>query len=393
MAAGAHLIIPRRVDVAIVGGGLAGSTLAMLLATRGLAVALLDRDEFPRDKLCGEFLSYDALPVLDRVGILAKIDDAGASRIRRCRVVGRRRTLEFDFPKAARGISRMRLDDLMFREAGSAGAVLLPAHTVTAMDDSSITAGSAELGTVTIEARVVVGAWGRWGRFDTQFGRSFVRDRSHRHFGFKRHYRRVTGTSEGTIDLYSFQSGYLGVNDIEGGETNICGLVHADRLAGHRGKWDTFVGNLSDEGPHLRKLFAEHEPAQQGFLSSEPVIFRPRSVVEQGVFLIGDASGVLDPLTGNGMAMAIQSALLAAPSVVDALTGPAGAAERYRTEHADFFRPRIRWSRRIAPLLSHPLLMDAALTLLPIPAAGRLLLERTRAEPRRLEALAARWFC
>lgn len=393
MTADSHLSAPRRADVAIVGAGLAGSALAMLLASRGVAVTLVDRDEFPRDKLCGEFLSYDALPILDRVGILQKIDDAGASRIRRCRLVGRRRTLEFEFPKAARGISRLCLDDLMFREAGRAGALLLSAHTATALDRSSVTVSNEERGSHEIEAKVVVGAWGRWGRFDTQFGRSFIRDRAHRHFGFKRHYRRLAGTSEGTIDLYSFERGYLGVNAIEGGETNICGLVHADRLARHRGKWDAFVENLSTEGPHLRKLFAEHEAAQDGFLSSDPVIFRPRSVVEQGVFLVGDASGVLDPLTGNGMAMAIQSALLAAPSIVDALTSPEGAADRYRSEHAAFFKPRIRWSRRIAPLLSHPLWVEAALALLPIPAAGRLLLEKTRAEPRRLEALAARWFC
>src|SRR6266576_6794386 len=92
-------------DVAIVGAGPGGSTLAALLARRGLSVALIDRDTFPRDKLCGEFLSYDALPIVERLGV----DLAGAPEIRRCRVVGRRRTYEFEFPHAARGVSRMLL--------------------------------------------------------------------------------------------------------------------------------------------------------------------------------------------------------------------------------------------------------------------------------------------
>ena len=99
------------VDVAVVGAGPAGSTLAALLAERGLAVALIDRDEFPRDKLCGEFLSYDALPIAEMLGI----DLTAAPQITRCRVVGRKRIYEFDFPHAARGVSRLYLDDALRR--------------------------------------------------------------------------------------------------------------------------------------------------------------------------------------------------------------------------------------------------------------------------------------
>src|SRR5204863_2347907 len=88
------------VDVAVIGAGPAGSTLAALLARRGCTVALIDRDAFPRDKLCGEFLSYDALPYLDRLGI--DVAAHGAPAITRCRVVGSRRKYEFDFPSPAR---------------------------------------------------------------------------------------------------------------------------------------------------------------------------------------------------------------------------------------------------------------------------------------------------
>src|SRR5947209_15023084 len=95
-------------DVAIVGAGPAGSTLGTLLARRGASVVLIDRDRFPRDKLCGEFLSSDALPILQRFGITLH----GTPAITHCRVVGRRRSYEFDFPQAARGVSRRLLDDL-----------------------------------------------------------------------------------------------------------------------------------------------------------------------------------------------------------------------------------------------------------------------------------------
>jgi flavin-dependent dehydrogenase len=363
-------------DVAIIGAGPAGSTLAALLAGRGVDVTLYDRDEFPRDKLCGEFLSYDALPVLEPLGIVDAIDRAGAPRIERCRIVGAKRAYEFAFPHPARGVSRYYFDDLLYRTAQQRGA-----KTVI----------SAE-GTLP-EARIVVGAWGRWGRFDQQLHRGFVRDRAHRNFGFKRHYR--PGGSD-VIELYSFKRGYLGVNAVEGGITNICGLVHASRLAGHKGRWDAFIDTIRKEEPRLEELYARHEPAQDGYLSSEPVIFRARSAVEGGVFMIGDASGVIDPLTGNGMAMAIQSALLLAPHVMRLLEQPSRRREiedEYRRAHRAMFVPRIAWSRRAASLLSRPRLLDAALATTASPKIGELLLRKTRATREAVERLANAWFC
>jgi menaquinone-9 beta-reductase len=369
-----------RVDVAIVGAGPAGSTLATILARRGVSVALIDRDEFPRDKLCGEFLSYDALPILDRLGVAFE-----APSIARCRVISRHRMYEFDFPATARGVSRMLLDDLLFRTAVSSGARAFAGWTAASLEPLTIERGGER---ESIEARVIVGAWGRWGRFDTQLGRGFVRDQSHRNFGFKRHYR---GSASSTIDLYSFRGGYLGVSPIENGLTNICGLVHASRLTGLKGRWDAFIDTIRSEEPELDALYANHQPAQDGFLSSEPVIFRARSPVEREVMMIGDASGIVDPLTGNGMAMAIQSAAVAAPHVLRAVQGARDDAAYVRA-HADFFGRRIRWSRRVAMILSRPALLDAALAAVRSPRAGRFLLTHTRASLPAVDSLAANLF-
>lgn len=361
---------PRTYDVAIIGAGPGGSVLATLLARRGLSTLLVERDAFPRDKLCGEFLSYDAAPLVERLGA----DLSGATRIDSCSIVGRHRRYEFPFPRPARGISRLRLDDLLVRIAIASGATLVRASAISAAREIVETdAGE-------VRARVVAGAWGRWSRFDTQLEREFVTDRSHRSFGFKRHYR---GEAAEAIELYAFRKGYLGVNAIEGGLTNICGLVHASRLSGMRGRWDGFVDQLRSEEPQLERLFAAYEPAQDGFLSSDPVIFRPRSAVESGIFMVGDASGVIDPLTGSGMAMAIQSAVLAAPSIAGIVAQPRNREPfetEYRTRHAAAFRSRIRWSRSIAMLLSRPTLLEAALRSRPPAALGRVILQRTRGD-------------
>jgi flavin-dependent dehydrogenase len=371
------------VDVAVVGAGPAGATLAALLAGRGVRVALIDRDRFPRDKVCGEFLSYDALPILEPLGVIDELDRVNAPRIERCRIIGSRRTYAFDLPRAARGVSRHFFDDLLVRTAKAKGAQIHEGQAVTELEE--------------LDASVVAGAWGRWGRFDQQLHRGFVRDRAHRNFGFKRHYRdsHPPARSNEAIDLYSFRRGYLGVNAVEGGITNICGLVHASRLSGHKGRWDTFIETLRAEEPPLEALYAAHEPAQEDYLSSEPVIFRARSAVEGGIFMIGDASGVIDPLTGNGMAMAVQSALLAAPLLLRLVEQPSRRVEiedEYRRVHHRFFASRIAWSRRAAMLLSRPRLLDAALSAIHTKSVGELFLRRTRAARDEVERLAEAWF-
>ncbi|HEV8435936.1 MAG TPA: NAD(P)/FAD-dependent oxidoreductase [Thermoanaerobaculia bacterium] len=359
-------------DVAVIGAGPAGSTLAALLASRGASVALIDRDAFPRDKLCGEFLSYDALPIVELLGV----DLGDAPEVQCCRVVSRHANYEFELPYAARGVSRMTLDDLLFRTAIQNGSSPVR-ETVTSLDS--------------IQAKVIAGAWGRWGRFDTQLGRRFVRDRAHRNFGFKRHYH---GPTTNVIELYSFRRGYLGVSSVDGGVVNICGLVHASRLAGHKGRWDAFVETIRAEEPTLDALYARHTPAQEEFLSSEPVIFRGRSAVEAGVFMIGDASGVIDPLTGNGMAMAMQSALLAAPLILRLLQSPRDRTlieDEYRQRHHAMFAPRIRWSRAVARLLSNPWLLDVAMRSVRSRRPGELFLRHTRAAREQVGRMADAW--
>lgn len=367
------------VDVAIVGAGPAGATLAALLARRGLSVAVGERDTFPRDKLCGEFLSYDAIPIAERLGVINELDRAAAPRIGHCRIVGRSRTFAFDLPHEARGVSRVLFDGLLHKTAIAAGAVDLSGWTAVRLAPDAVTftrAGEEQI----VRARVVAGAWGRWGRFDTQLGRGFVRDRAHRNFGFKRHYSGPAPA--GSIDLYAFDHGYLGVNAVEGNLTNICGLVHESRLSGHRGRWDAFVDTIRREEPRLDALYAAQTAAQEGFLSSEPVIFRARSAVEGGVFMVGDASGVIDPLTGNGMAMALQSAVIALPHLLAVAGGGDRPAieERYRAAHHAAFASRIRWSRAVAALLSRPRALDVLLAGARHAAIGRLLVRRTRGD-------------
>jgi flavin-dependent dehydrogenase len=378
-------------EVAILGGGPAGATLAALLAARGADVLLADRDRFPRDKVCGEFLSWDALPILERIGAGRLLDDAGAPPLTVCRIGGARGAVEFELPGTARGISRRRFDAALLERAQAAGARVV--EGVVAEDVASagegflVTARTADRESCRIAARLVVGAWGRWGRLDLRLGRAFVADRRQRYIGFKRHYA-PRPAEPGLVELFSFPHGYLGAQAIEQGRTNVCGLVHQKVVAGLRGGWPAFIEGLARSSPRLAALFAT-EPVQDEFLSSEPVIFRAKEPVHQGILLVGDAAGLIDPLTGNGMAMALQSGALALPSVLAALGGNDrdGVLRDYARRHEVFFGPRLRWSRAIAAAMRRPRFITSTLPLTRV--LGPLLARRTRAAGAEIERLTA----
>lgn len=378
-----------RCEFAVIGGGPAGATLASLLAKKGRDVVLIDRDTFPRDKVCGEFLSYDAAPVLEVLGLGRLADSCAAPAISTCVVHGRRRSFSFEFPKAARGLSRLTLDHALISKAAQLGARVLTATTVTKLerngDETTLVCEAGE-GTFTVTAAMAFGAWGRWGRLDRALQREFVSDRSRRHFGFKRHYH--VDRADHTIELYSFSRGYLGVAAVDGGHTNISGLVHDSRLGTLKGGWPKFTEILAAESSKLNRLFANATPAGD-FLTSDPVLFGAKSAVSDGLSFTGDAAAMIDPLTGNGMAMAMQSAVLLATHAQRTLGG--GDASAYGAEYASRFDARVRWSRRVALLLSHPALLDAAIATTPARAIASSLLKRTRAAEGEAEELVRRY--
>lgn len=385
-------------DVVIIGAGPGGSTLAALLARSGADVIVLDRETFPRDKVCGEFLSWDALPILQEIGALEKLDAAGARKIDRCAIVLHGREYQFSFPAPARGITRRALDETLLDIARSHGAATLEGWSVTRVEPRGANPGfllakNRNGDEMKIDAGTLVGAWGRWGRLDIQMQRRFARETRRRHFGFKRHYA-IRETDEGIIRLYSFDRGYLGVSPVEGNRTNICGLVHDSRVRSMKRGWEGLVGELRGESAEIEELLRNREARQEEFLSSAPVIFTAREPVLDGMFLVGDSAGIIDPLAGNGMAMAIQSALLAAGSIVQRLSGgrfSEMAGRLYAKNYSEWFNSRIRWSRASAAILSRPRLLGLVGRIAPEPGLGELLARKTRADLEYVTRLVEAW--
>jgi flavin-dependent dehydrogenase len=324
-------------DVAVVGGSLAGSAAAAALARGGASAVVLEKARFPRPKICGEFLSHEALPALERLGALEEIRSAGAETIHRFALVrpdGRR--VEADLPAPVLSLSRNLLDAAAADAAGRQGARFRFGATVTSFEGNLREGFRVTADGVTIRARVLVGAWGRYSPLDGRLGRGFFGLPAPL-FGFKKH---LAGRHEhlaGRAVLHLFDGGYLGLSRVEGGTVNLAALAKPLVARDAHHDFDELLARLKKESPALAADLAGLSPVPGPVLLSEPVHLGAREAVAGDVLLAGDAAGVIDPYTGTGMALALLSGEAAAGPILRFLEGRLDA-DSLKREHEEAYR-------------------------------------------------------
>ena len=301
-------------DAVVVGAGLAGSAVACRLARAGLAPLMLERDPQPRHAVCGEFLSIEAQAELARLGV--NLDRYGASRITALRLVHGAGVAEADLPFMGRGLSRKVLDEVLRREAVRAGA-----HLVRGAPVRSLTTGPAGIGLDAgglgeIRARTLFLASGK---HDIR-GAKRLHGRARDDFiAFKTHFAltaRQRAALDGVVELVLFGGGYAGLQLVEDGRANLCLLVTRSRFDRAGRSWEGLLAALCGEAPTL----AERLEGASALLDRPLAVYqipygflhRPRPSDAQGLFRLGDQVGVIPSLTGDGMAIALHSARLAA---------------------------------------------------------------------------------
>jgi flavin-dependent dehydrogenase len=377
-------------DVAIVGAGPAGSAAAIELARRGRSVAVLEKDRFPRDKVCGEFLSPEALDDLARWGIAARLEREGVERIERgAFFFGNGRSVAFPLPRPAIGVSRRLLDALLADEAARSGADVRFGVAIDRIDGSSADGFSlSTAGGDTLRARAVLAAWGRWSPLDRSLGRTFAARTRGRSFGWSRHDAGDSSGLAGRIHLHFFRGGYCGLSRVEGGIVNFAGVVSEKELRRRLGTatdggtgWERFLASLLDDEPRLRADLAPLAPARE-VLGTPAVFFERHAPVFSGILAAGDAAGVRDPFTGDGQATAIRGGIVAARALEPLLRGDAGpeTVERsYRAAWRREFGGRFTWDALFRrALLSQTVRRLLVPVALPLVRAG---IERTRLRP------------
>ncbi|AWM34492.1 NAD(P)/FAD-dependent oxidoreductase [Hymenobacter nivis] len=371
-------------DVLIIGGGLAGLAAALDLAGRGHAVAVAERRAYPFHRVCGEYVSNEVRPYLARLGAdPAPLGLANICRFELSSPAGR--VLHSPLDLGGFGVSRYALDEFLYHKAVAAGVQFyLPATVANVAFDAATGRHAVALADGrALAPRVVLGAYGKRANLDRQLERPFFRQRSP-YLGVKYHLR-LPGHARDVIALHNFRAGYAGISAIEDGKLCFCYLTTRDNLKAHGGTIAAMEKAVLHQNPHLRAIFHEAE-----FLYDQPEVineisFAPKQPVEQRVLMCGDAAGLITPLCGNGMAMALHGGALASAAAHDFLTEktsrPAMEAAYARAWQAQF-GTRLRVGRAVQGLFGGPVLSEAVVRALAHwPAAVQGLMRRTHGAP------------
>ncbi|WP_188311940.1 NAD(P)/FAD-dependent oxidoreductase [Salinarimonas soli] len=306
-------------EIAVIGGGPAGSIAACALARAGRRVVLLEREREPRHKICGEFVSIEAQGALAQVGI----DPAalGGAPIDMVRLVHGESAAESPLPFRAYGFTRRRLDEALLDAARAHGAEVIRGASVrrlhAADDGFRIEAeGSEDLSAGTVFLAT--------GKHDL---RGFKRDTAGTRdslVGFKTYFRLPPGERRalaGAIEVILFAGGYAGLQLVEEGIANLCLLVEADRFEALGRSWDALFAHLLATCPHLDRRLGDAEPVLDKPLAIARVpygfLHRPAGDEPHGLFRLGDQAAVIPSFSGDGMAIAMHSGRLAARTYLE----------------------------------------------------------------------------
>jgi len=372
-----------RYDAIVVGGGLAGCSVALQLARQAHDVLLLEKSTYPRHKLCGEFLSPEAQSSLKHLGVLEAVHDAGSASLTRARLTGPRGTESAHaLPGTALGLSRYRLDQLLYRQACQAGVDGRPGTRATSVRGSVDEGYVVDAGGETVEARLVIGAYGRRGLLDRTLDRPFLQQSSP-YVAFKAHFAGDHDISDpGTIELHTAPGGYCGVGPVEKGRLNVCWIGRTDALTDAGGTPEAMLNETLCKNPKLDKRLGPLCRVSDRYEAVSQVPLMPKSRFAGDVCMVGDAAGMIAPLCGDGMAMALAAADLLAPLADDLLAErrpPTSFRTTYERQWTRTFGRRMRIGRWVHTAAFRPTLTRTLLrTCSALPPLARWLIRATR---------------
>jgi len=369
-------------DVIIIGGGLAGLTAAIEFSRSGFSTLLLERKSYPYHKVCGEYISHEVLPYLRSLGFDPY--EYGAARITKLRLsTPSGKNLYTPLDLGGFGLSRYAMDDALQQLAQGCGAEVRTNTRVTGvMLEDGLYTVSAPDGR-SWQSRICIGSWGKRDTLDKKLDRGFLKEHTG-YMGVKYHIR--TDLPEDEIGLDNFPGGYCGVSRIEGGAYNLC-YLYQRRFGGNYKSIRELEEAQLFSNPTLKRIFQNSDFLFEQPVSINEISFAARTQSEQDIFMAGDTAGLITPLCGNGMSMAIAGARLLSKTVLETgLLRPErfSASERakvvglYTKRWQRQFGQRLFWGRKIQRCFGAPMLSEVVLRSLHfIPPLERWLISKT----------------
>ena len=328
-------------DLAIIGGGPAGTSAAITAARAGARVALFEARSFPRHKVCGEFVSAESLGVL--ADLLCDASDAlvgPAPRLERTRLFFRKRMVEAPIEPAGVSIARYDLDAALWRAAEMAGVAAYASTDIGQIRGD----GPFEIaiGPQTVSSRAVLVAAGRW----SQFTPDRAVPSGPKWIGLKCHFQESNPSV--STDLYFFDHGYCGVEPMSPDTVNACAMVRSDCA--------TSLDEVFALHPRLAERAAVWKPLFSA-VSTAPLVYRVPQPRQGNVLFVGDAAAFIDPFVGDGISIALRSGQVAGRCLEPLFAGSAdlgACAARYEQEYSRQFAPLLSAASRVRALMSWP---------------------------------------
>lgn len=367
-------------DVTIIGGGLAGLTSAIHLSKSGLKVILIEKNEYPKHKVCGEYISNEVLPYFK--GLEIEISELKPSIISKLEFsTAKGKTIYGDLPLGGFGISRFELDYYLSKKAILNNCQIIQDTVIDIqfIDDEFIihTANNLE-----IQSRIVLGAFGKRSNIDQKMNRNFFLKNSP-WLVVKAHYS--GDFPNDLVGLHNFKGGYCGVSKVENNTINICYLTDYETFKLHK-NIEEFQLNVIYKNPHLKAIFENCKLIFEKPLTISQISFEKKKTVENHILMIGDTAGLIHPLCGNGMAMAIHSAKIASELIIDFFENKINSRkvleEKYSQVWNENFKNRLATGRFLSKILQREKLASFLIQLLVIfPSLLPKIIKQTHGKP------------
>jgi menaquinone-9 beta-reductase len=301
-------------DTAIIGGGLAGLTLSISLAKQGFSVILFEKETYPFHKVCGEYISLESWHYLE-TEISVPLTEMNLPIIKKLWVTSPNgNALHSDLDLGGFGISRYTLDNTLKNIAENIDVTIMQnckAEDVQFVENIFTIKTTQGI----YQSKVCCGSWGKRSNFDLKWKRPFTSktsDRLNNFVGIKYHVK--TDFPNDMIALHNFKDGYCGISKIEDDKYCVCYLTKASNIK-KAGSIEKAEESILSENPHLKTLFESIQKLYDAPVSISQISFSKKNAIENNVLMLGDAAGMITPLCGNGMSMAMHSAKIAATTI------------------------------------------------------------------------------